>query len=170
MCERPDFLDEMVDVVDDDDEVIGQALREEIPRHGLRHRLSAVICRNATRQIYVHRRTPTMDVFPDMYDMMIAGHVKAGETYAETARREVAEELGISGVEPRQLFKVRYDDPTWPSWTTIFELVWDGPIRHQATEIAWGAFMDEADIVAKLDQWSFTPDGVQAFRKYLATR
>jgi len=166
--ERPEFLDELVDVVDEDDRVIGQAVREEIPRQGLRHRLACVVCRNSAGQFYVHRRTSGMDAFPDMYDMMVAGHVKAGETYEETARRELAEELGISGAEPRRLFKHRYDDPTWPSWSTIFDVVWDGIIRHQTSEIAWGAFMDEAELIAKLDDWPFTPDGVAAFRQYLS--
>lgn len=111
-----------------------------------------------------------MDVFPDMYDMMVAGHVKSGETYEESAVRELAEELGIAGAKPRPLFKYRYDDPTWPSWSTIFDVIWDGPIRHQASEIAWGEFMDEAELITKLDEWPFTPDGVAAFRQHLARR
>ncbi|MDQ6852716.1 MAG: NUDIX domain-containing protein [Actinomycetota bacterium] len=170
MQERPEFLDEVVDVVDEDDRVIGRAIREEIPVKGLRHRLACVVVRNSAGQIYVHRRTSIMDVFPDMYDMMVAGHVKAGETYEESALRELTEELGISGAQPRALFKYRYDDPTWPSWATVFDVVWDGPIHHQATEIAWGAFMDEAELVERIEDWTFTPDGVEAFRQYLSGR
>ncbi|HEV8650253.1 MAG TPA: hypothetical protein VG276_12800 [Actinomycetes bacterium] len=61
--------------------------------------------------------------------------------------------------------------PCWadnPSWYAVFEVVWDGPIRHQAEEIAWGAFMPEDELVGVLDEWAFAPDGLEAFRRYLA--
>lgn len=49
-------------------------------------------------------------------------------------------------------------------------MVWDGPIRRQEDEIAWGKFMAESDLIEKLDEWPFVPDGVLAFRHYLDER
>ncbi len=48
-----------------------------------------------------------------------------------------------------------------------YEVMWDRPIRHQKEEIAWGGFLPEEELIAKLDQWRFVPDGLHVFRLYL---
>ncbi|HYT26365.1 MAG TPA: NUDIX domain-containing protein [Actinomycetota bacterium] len=159
---------EVVDLVDAEDRVVGRAPRRVVRRDKLLHRGVGVLCRNSAGEIYVHRRTDTKDVFPGMYDMLAGGVVSAGETYEATARREIAEELGIVGPEPRLLFKHRYTGADNPSWIAIFEVVWDGPIRHQAEEIAWGAFLTPDELLRKLDEWPFVPDSLEGFRLYRA--
>ena len=162
--------EEMVDLVDEDDRVVGVAPRSEVRSKSLLHREVAAICRNRDGAIYVHRRTETKDVFPGMYDMWVAGVVSSGETYEGAVRRELEEELGIAGAEPTFLFKHRYLDRHLNWWTEAFEVRWDGPIRHQPEEVAWGAYLSEAELVAKLDEWPFVPDGVEVFRRYLKER
>ena len=159
--------EEIVDLVDEDDHVVGQAPRREVRTRNLLHREVAAIVRNPVGEIYVHRRTDTKDVFPGMYDMFVAGMVTSDESYEEAIRRELAEELGVQGVEPTLLFKSRYRDPAINWWTCCYEVVWDGPIRHQEEEIAWGRFMPEAELTAKLDELPFVPDGLVVFRRYL---
>jgi isopentenyldiphosphate isomerase len=159
--------DELVDLVDEDDRVIGRATRREVRRANLLHRAAAVVCRNSGGQIYVHRRTQTKDVFPGMYDGCVGGVVSSGERYQDTARRELAEELGIVGPAPRFLFKQRYRGPELDTWNAIFEVVWDGPIVHQPEEVAWGAFLSEDELRSRMETWPFVPDGLQMLRHYL---
>lgn len=154
--------EEVADLVDADDVVIGRATRREIRAGKLLHRGVAVLCRNDAGQVYVHRRTDTKDVFPGLYDMFVGGMVAAGEDYAVAARREVHEELGITGL-PVFLFKHRYDGRDNPCWLCVYEVAWDGPIAHQADEIAWGAFLSTDELTAKLDDWPFVPDGLEVF-------
>lgn len=161
---------EVADLVDDRDRVVGRATRREIRARNLLHRSVAVLCRNPAGEIYVHRRTDTKDVFPGMYDMFAGGVVAAGESYEECARRELAEELGVVGSEPAFLFKHRYAGPENFVWTAAFEVIWAGPIRIQVEEIAWGEFMPEEELIARLDEWPFVPDGLEVFRRYLAER
>jgi isopentenyldiphosphate isomerase len=118
-------------------------------------------------EIYVHRRAETKDVFPGMYDMFVAGVVTSGESYDDAVRRELAEELGVQGVEPAFLLKSRYHDADINWWACCYEVIWDGPIRHQEEEIAWGRFMSETELTAQLDRLPFVPDGLVAFRRYL---
>jgi isopentenyldiphosphate isomerase len=162
----PSATEEIVDVVDEHDRVVGQAPRREVRARNLLHREVAAIVRNGRGDIYVHRRTATKDVFPGMYDMFVAGVVTSGETYEDAIRRELSEELGIDGVEPAFRFKSRYRDPAINWWTCGYEVMWNGPIRHQEEEIAWGRFMPETDLLAKLEEWPFVPDGLVAFRRY----
>jgi len=157
-------------LVDDDDRVIGTAPRGEIRTRNLPHRGVAIIVRNPGGDIYVHRRTPAKDVFPDMYDMVVGGMVSAGESYEEAARRELAEEVGIEGVEPSFLLKHRYRGDKNNAWISFYEVVWPGPIRHQEEEISWGAYMTEKEIVAKLREWQFAPDHLEVFDRYRSWR
>jgi isopentenyldiphosphate isomerase len=161
--------DEQVDLVDEHDQVIGQASRREVRRANLLHRGVGIVCRNSAGQIYVHRRTDSKDVFPGMYDASVGGVVASGERYRDAARRELAEELGIAGPELRFLFKHRYRGPQVDTWNAVFEVVWDGPIVHQPEEIAWGAFVTEEELRSRLraGPWVFVPDGLELLRRYL---
>jgi 8-oxo-dGTP pyrophosphatase MutT (NUDIX family) len=164
---RIDPGDEILDVVDEHDRVVGSASRREVRGRRLLHRFSSVLCRDPAGRLYVHRRTDK-DVYPGMYDMFAGGVLAAGETYLEAARRELAEELGVVGPEPRFLFKHHYTGSENPSWSSLFEVTWDGPVRPQASEIAWGGFLDEGELLARLDEWPFVPDGLEVFRRWLA--
>jgi isopentenyldiphosphate isomerase len=157
-------------LVDDDDRVTGTAPRSDIRAKNLLHRGVAVIVRNPDGRIYVHRRTPTKDVFPDMYDMVVGGMVTAGESYGESARRELAEELGIDGVDPRFILSHRYQGDRNNAWIYLYEVVWAGPIRHQETEISWGDYMAEKGLLVKLEEWQFAPDHLEVFARYRSER
>jgi len=55
-------------------------------------------------QIGLQKRSPQKDTFPNRWDISAAGHVEAGVTDSrETAERELAEELGISISQHKQL-------------------------------------------------------------------
>jgi 8-oxo-dGTP pyrophosphatase MutT (NUDIX family) len=160
--------DELLDVVDEQDRVVGRATRREVRRRRLLHRFSSVLCFDGAGRVYVHRRTDDKDVYPGMYDTAAGGVLAAGETYLEAARRELAEELGVVGPEPRFLFRHRYRGPENPSWSALFEVTWDGPVTPQASEIAWGAFLTLEELAVRLEQWPFCPDGLEIFRRWQA--
>lgn len=90
--------DEILDIVDENDVVVGQAPRGEATARGLRHRCAFIEVRDAEGRLFVHRRTPGKLVFPSHYDMFVGGVVGAGESYDEAALREAEEELGVSGL------------------------------------------------------------------------
>lgn len=162
--------EELVDLIDRDDRVIGRTSRRQVRAENLLHRGVGVLCLNSEGSIYVHKRTDTKDVFPGMYDMFVGGVVGAGETYDEAARREIAEELGIVGPTPSYLFRHLYWGPRNRSLVAVYSVEWDGPIRHQESEIVWGRFLPFDEIVEKLKEWPFVPDGLEIFQVYRATR
>ena len=80
--------DEILDIVDENDRVVGQCPRGEVYARGLRHRCVFIQARDAEGRIFVHRRTPTKLVFPSLHDMFVGGVVGAGESYDTAALRE----------------------------------------------------------------------------------
>ncbi|CAL9627072.1 putative Nudix hydrolase YfcD [Streptomyces sp. enrichment culture] len=164
--------DEILDIVDEHDRVIGRYPRGEAYAKGLRHRCVFVQARDAEGRIFVHRRTPTKLVFPSLYDMFVGGVVGAGESYDEAALREAEEELGVSGLpRPRFLFKFLYDDGSGQSWwSAVYEVRCDLPVRPQAEEVAWHAFLPEPELRERLHEWEWVPDGMAAYERLRAHR
>ncbi|MEV5915274.1 NUDIX hydrolase [Streptomyces sp. WAC 01325] len=164
--------DEILDIVDEQDRVIGRSPRGEAYAKGLRHRCVFIEARDAEGRLFVHRRTPTKLVFPSRYDMFVGGVVGAGESYDEAALREAEEELGVSGLpRPTLLFKFLYDDgagQTW--WSAVYEVRCELPVNPQVEEVAWYDFLPEAEVERRLTDWSWVPDGLAAYERLKALR
>jgi len=162
--------EELLDLVDDGDRVIGTAPRSRVRRENLLHRGVGILVFNAAGELFVHQRTATKDVFPSMYDMFVGGAVGSGEAYADAARREVAEELGVGGAELAYLFTYRYEGPRNRCFTRVYQVVYDGPITLQAEEVAGGRFCPFAEVAALAERLPFVPDGEEIFREYVRRR
>jgi len=162
--------EELVDVVDLEDRVIGVVPRSAVRAGNLIHRAAYVLVRNSRGELYVHRRTETKDVDPGLYDMFAAGVCTSGETYDQTAVRELGEELGIEGVAPRFLFKHLYRGPNSRLWGAVYDVLWDGPVRHQESEVAWGTFVPLEELLRMVEEREFCPDSREIFERWLGRR
>ncbi|MFE0401768.1 NUDIX hydrolase [Streptomyces nigra] len=164
--------DEILDIVDEQDRVVGRAPRGEAYARGLRHRCVFIEARDAEGRLFVHRRTPTKLVFPSRYDMFVGGVVGAGESYSDAALREAEEELGVSGLpRPVFLFKFLYDDGagrTW--WSAVYEVRCAPPVDPQVEEVAWHGFLTDEELERRLPEWPWVPDGLAAYERLRAHR
>ncbi len=96
--------DELLDVVDENDQVVGRDTRENIHKLGLLHREIWVWIANDRGEIAFQRRSPDKDTFPNMLDASVGGHVDLGMDYAATACKELEEETGIKASKDELLF------------------------------------------------------------------
>ncbi|MGI5407157.1 NUDIX domain-containing protein [Streptomyces chartreusis] len=164
--------DEILDIVDEQDRVIGRSPRGEAYAKGLRHRCVFIEARDAEGRLFVHRRTPTKLVFPSRYDMFVGGVVGAGESYDEAALREAEEELGVNGLpRPTLLFKFLYDNGAGQNWwSAVYEVRCELPVNPQVEEVAWYDFLPEAEVERRLTEWPWVPDGLAAYERLKALR
>ena len=164
--------EELVAISDPTGRLTGVAPRWRVRRDNLWHLATGVIVRDRLGLVYVHRRTTTKDVYPGRYDCCAGGVVGAGETPDEAARRELAEELGITDVPLHPVLRSSYADAVTRYHAYVYETTWDGPVRQQPEEVAWGGWMDLAELADRLSDpaWPFVPDTRALVGDWLSAR
>jgi isopentenyl-diphosphate Delta-isomerase len=147
--------DELFDVVDHDDRVIGQAPRREVHARGLLHRAVHVLVHDAAGRLFLQLRSAVKDTFPNCWDSSCSGHLDAGEDYPTAARRELGEELGWhDGSHPlRPVTKLPASPHTGHEFIEIFLLgPVSGPFILHPEEISDGLWVSPAQLDELLAQ------------------
>ncbi len=151
---------EILEIVDENDTVIGTATREEIHRFGYLHRSVHVFVFDHKGRLFVQRRSATKDRHPLKLDSSAAGHVDPGESYFDAAKRELFEELGITdGIE--HLLNVAACDITDNEHVGLFAAFTDAIPQINESEVLSGSFMSPDEL--ELDIESNSSDYVPAF-------
>lgn len=81
--------------------------RPDVHRDGDWHRAAQVFVQNERGELLCHRRHPAKDLYANLWDVCVAGHVGVDERYEVCAVREVFEEIGVV-IQPAELTWVRY--------------------------------------------------------------
>jgi isopentenyldiphosphate isomerase len=157
-------------IVDEQNNVLGAVPRREMRARRLPHRSTYILVFNAHGDLYVHKRTMTKDVYPGYYDLAAGGVVLAGESYETSARRELAEELGIRNVPLTWLFTFYYADVHTQVWGGVFSCIYNGEMVLQEEEIESGAFMSLSDVARRAQIEPCTPDSLYVLSRYLRHR
>ena len=85
---------EWVDVVDENNDVIGQATREQMRAENLRHRATYIVVHDGMGKILVQRRTEHKDYCPGLLDATAGGVVQQGELMLDSARAKQRKNSG----------------------------------------------------------------------------
>jgi len=159
--------EELFDIVDENDRVIGQLPRSEVHRLGLRHRAVSIFIFNSRGQLLLQQRSATKDEYPLRYTSSASGHVAAGDDYDESAARELQEELGLS-VPLERLVKFPAGPETANEFTVLYRGVTDLPPHFHPVEIASGAYYELRFLVDWLHRSpeDFSPPFLTAFYWY----
>ena len=166
-----DAADEMFDVVDEHDVVVGRRSRSEVHALDLIHRAVSVFVFNSRRELLIQKRSAAKDQYPLCYTSSASGHVAAGDTYADTAARELEEELGLR-LSVRFVHQFPVGPETACEHTALYEVQTDEPPIPDADEIAalsWWTLSDLVEAVQSRPQ-EFTPPFRVMLRWYVAER
>jgi isopentenyl-diphosphate Delta-isomerase len=140
--------DELFDVVDDSDHVIGRATRRQVHARQLRHRAVHVFVFDPASRLFVQKRSATKDTFPGCYDSSASGHLEAGEDYDTCAVRELKEELALD-VPRRHLrrhFKIDAGAETGWEFVWVYSVHGDYRLHPNPAEIESGRFHTRAEV------------------------
>ena len=158
---------EQIAWVDEQDRVLGQLPRAELRNRGLIGRGTFILLFNSAGELCVHRRTLSKAIYPGYWDVAAGGMVAAGEQYAESAARELAEELGIHGVPLREVGRFFFDQPDNRLWCAVFSAVSDAPLVLQPEEVLEARFMPIDQVLDEIGEKDYCPDSLQALQHYL---
>ena len=144
------MTEEIFDVVNERDEVIGQKPRSEIHRLNLKHRAVHVLVFNARGYLFLQKRSLKKDCFPGAWDSSASGHLDSDESYDACAVRELREELGLELARaPERLFKIAACPETGQEFVWVYRCVAEGPFTLHPDEIERGDWFSPS----RLNQW-----------------
>lgn len=142
--------EEIFDVVNERDEVIGRERRSEVHRLDLRHRAVHVLLFNRRGELFLQQRSLAKDNWPGVWDSSSSGHLDAGEDYDPCTLREVREELGVElRSVPQRLFKLEASPETGWEFCWIYRAEHEGPFALQASEVRGGGWFT----LEAVDEW-----------------
>lgn len=134
-------MPEMLDIVDKNDCVVGKSARKDAHKKKLLHRQVQVVIMRKGR-LLIQKRSKNKDVYPSYYEAGLSGHVQSGETYEQTAKRELKEELGIKNAKLKKIGSFIHKDRQDYAVFRVYSLEYSGKIVQDHSEVAqigWGS-------------------------------
>ena len=158
-------MPELLDVVDENNRIIGKEQRDVIHSKGLFHRSVHIFVFNSHGLIFLQKRSAKKDICPLKWDLSAAEHMKPSENYEDAAVRGLEEELGIKTIVTRirkvHLQKFEYIGGKIKDYEFIelYKATYDGQIKIDKNEVADGSFFKIEDVknMIKQNKNQFTP-------------
>jgi isopentenyl-diphosphate delta-isomerase len=137
---------ELLDIINNNDEVIGTMTREEAYKHNAALRIAGILVFNFNGLLIIQQRSANKK-YPLCFDYSAAGHVLSTESYVKAAARELQEELGIL----TELFPIgevraydQYNKNKLKKLHRIFIAIHNGP---------FSIFKDELENILEVDEY-----------------
>ena len=162
------MTEELFDVVDEHDQVIDVGPRSEVHRLQLRHRATHIFLFRSDGRMLIHLRSATKEEFPSVWTSSASGHVSSGETYANSAARELQEELGITA-PLRFVTKVPACAQTSFEFTELYRVDCDSDVTidpEEIQEVQWHTIDEIQDQLIAAKE-NFSPAFQLLFHEFL---
>lgn len=158
--------DELVEEVDEHGDVLRVVTRAQMRAELLRHRCTYVFVVDSRDRLLIHQRSADKEVFPSHWDVCAGGVCTAGESWDDSARRELAEELGVD-VPLEHLGSGSWEGGGAALVGHVYLARSDGPFTFGDGEVVQARFVDDDELDALLASDPFCPDSVELALPFL---
>lgn len=157
----------MMDVVNKEDEVVGQAEKNEVYKQLLCHRIVHVLIFNDEGKMALQLRHPNLSFAPNHWSTTVGGHVQSGESYEEAAKREMMEEIGVE-LPLEYFFKDFYHVDGQPEkFIVCYKAKYNGPFKPDPEAVVKVDFFTLEEINKMIEQGEkFHPELLFLLKKY----
>jgi isopentenyldiphosphate isomerase len=152
-----DPSDEPFETFTFDGHPLGIRRRADVHRSGAWHRAANVLLFDDAGRLYLQRRAAGKDLWPDAWDVSVGEHLQPGETFLDAARRGLAEELGVTGVDLSAIGPIVHATVEVPADGILdnelqqsFRGVHAGPLAIDPAEVAAVRAVDRATLIAEI--------------------
>ncbi len=136
------MADELIDIYDENNHPINiQLMKSEAHKKWLWHRTAHIWIYNSKGEILLQLRAKDKDLYPDMRDISVAGHVGAWEEPITSALREIKEEIWLS-IQDKKLkfYRIRKRESVYKKiidkeFSYIYFLEYNGDIKNLSLQI-----------------------------------
>lgn len=164
------MADELIDICDENNKVIGKEMKSKAHIEGLWHRAIHIWIYNSRGEILLQLRAKDKSLYPDRWDVSVAGHISAGEEPIISGLREANEEIGLKINKSNLIFyKIWKDKSVFNGlknneYNYVYFYKYDGDIHSlklQEEELQEIKFFSENEILngLKKDPDSFVSHG-----------
>ncbi len=119
-------MNQLCQIVDENDKIIGHKLRNEIDFKKDFYRIGCLWLANSKGEVLLAQRLLTKDKDPGKWGPSAAGTLEKGETYESNVYKEASEELGLTGIEFTPVKKLKLLEPR-KSFLQLYKGLCDWP-------------------------------------------
>lgn len=165
--------EEILDLVNDKDEIIGTIPRSEFYRlenESLGYiRAAELFIINSKGQLWVPVRTAHKKIAPNGLDYSMGGHISAGETYLQGGLREIEEELGLDLTEDDLEFVHTFEpEPGLPYFRTLYLYRSDTAPDYNPDDFTSATWMTPAELLAIIEAGAPSKTSLPSTVRHLA--
>lgn len=143
-------LNELLEVVNDSNQVVGQATRGECYKKGLLHRAVNIFIYNSKGDVFLHQRSNKKLKYPSFWDLSCSEHVRPGESFEEAAKRGLKEELGIE-IKLEEIIPIHRVDNNASEYhdnelVVTYKGVYEGEMKFDPNEVTEGKYFNPKEL------------------------
>lgn len=138
-------MDELIDVVDAQDHVVGTMPRSRVRETPINYRVAHVFVFDTKGRLLL-QRPAAGKASAFRWGSSVAGHVQSGEGYEAAAAREFREELGVKAPPLSHVGTTWLDDGGRRKFIGVFTAACEGPFSPDPAEVAGLDFYRVSDV------------------------
>ncbi len=165
------MTEELLDIVNENDEVIGSQPRSAAhpsinPKNW---RAVNVFIKNSQGQLWVPRRTATKTIFPSCLDFSVGGHVQHGDGYKKTLFKETLEEVNLDLNEVPYEFvgKLTPKEHGVAAFMEIYQINYDHAPDYNPEDFTEYYWFTPEQLIEKIEQGEKVKGDVEPVIRYL---
>ena len=155
---------EFFPLVNEAGETIGRASRAECHNGSkLLHPVVHLHIFNHQGDLLLQKRSMKKDIQPGKWDTAVGGHIDYGESVEDALRREVREELGITGFVPELWRTYIFESAIERELVYSFRTVYEGEFHPDPEELDGCRFWKISEIHEAIGKGILTPNSEKEF-------